>query len=205
MFVNEDVIIISSEQSLQNSSIKLILPLYPWVSATSKQLNQMESSFGFLGSFDKINQSLNVLFIGKFGHVVKKYFQQELRYIGSFMLFSINGLRNQFRDDAHIILQQICRVETLLLHVLRLFIRRFFLFLLTETLLIVLHNILIILLFFTYFTHKFNQTKRQYKLEFAYHAKKRRKKKLNQPPLLWDIIYFISILIEFKWINGQKY
>ncbi len=127
----------------------------------------MESSFGFFRSFDKINQSFNVLFIRKFGHVVKKNFQQELRYIGSFMLFSINRLWNQFRDYVHIILQQICWVKTLLFYVLRLFIGRFFLFLLTETLLIVLHNILIILLFFTYFAYKFKQKKRQYKHEFT--------------------------------------
>lgn len=136
----------------------------------------MEPSFGFFRSFDKINQSFNVLFVGKFGHVVKKNFQQELRYIGSFMLFSIDRLRNQFRDHAHIILQQICRVKTLLLDVLRLFILSFFLLLLTETLLIVLHNILIILLFFTYFTYKFKQRKRQYKHEFTCSASRRHKK-----------------------------
>lgn len=165
----------------------------------------MEPSFGFFRSFDKINQSFNVLFVRKFRHVVKKNFQQELRYICPFMLFSIDRLRNQFRDHGHIILQQICRVKTLLFHVLRLFIRRFFLFLLTETLLIVLHNILIILLFFTYFTYKFKQKKREYERELGCFPKIANKKKLNELPVLCNILYFKSILIELKGINEVKY
>jgi hypothetical protein len=100
VLIGEDVVVITGEQPLENPPVELVLTLQAGVVASApEELNEVEPCFGLLGPFNELDEPVDVLLVGKLGHVVEEHLEQELRDVGALVFLPITGLAEQLRDD----------------------------------------------------------------------------------------------------------
>lgn len=76
MLICQNIVIISSQQSLEDSPVELVFPLHSGIAGpAAKKLNKVEACFGFLGAFNKLDQPVNMVFVRELRHVIKEYFE----------------------------------------------------------------------------------------------------------------------------------